>query len=55
MRLIVGIGEDGVLNVGKPAFDVIEPGSVGWRPDQTDVVCFCPLEDLRRLMGREVV
>ncbi len=57
VRPVVCVGEDRVFDIREATLNVVEPRSVGWRPDECHVGCFVssPPEDTVRLVGREVI
>ena len=51
----VGVAEDEALDAREDAFNWVEPGCIGGRIDQADVVNSCPADDLALLMGAPIV
>ena len=51
----VGVAEDEALDAREDAFNWGEPGCIGGRIDQADVVNSCPADDLALLMGAPIV
>lgn len=55
MRLEIGVVKDKLFEFGELTFDSVQPRGIGRRPDEHDVVAFCPSADLFPTMWRDVV
>lgn len=51
----IGVVETELPDLGELAFDAIEPGSIGRRPDQANIVISCPTSYFRAFVRGEVV